>query len=489
MKKSRPDPLDSPRDFRVDEMFFSTTDRRGIILSGNEVFIRISGYPAPEMIGQPHNFIRHPDMPRTIFRLVWNYLKLGQAVAGYVKNLAADGRYYWVVAIFSPLQDGFLSIRFKPSSELHAVVESLYGELGRLERDSGSAGMDVAEKRLLAVLVELGFTDYDAFMAAMLHSELKSRDVTIASRRAKLLPAQIATVGTRGAAQLQAIYERYQDTYRQINRLYDELDEFARLQRELHTGFAGISNLTHEFRIVALNVTIKSAQLGESGRCIGVISAYLVELSARIFSISSKLAARIRPVGAGLQSVIFNLAAARLKLEMIMLFCHELATAGPRHGVDRRNVYELQASFDATIRAAVQGLLTAETALRGFGSHAEEFRRLTLTMQVVQLGGAVEASRLLDDGSLAQTFRDVRGQTEASKSKLDALADVIAAFDQLASAAPAITKKITEANEHTRIDLQEFLALLDQPPALGPAATVSVPASAAANSLPAIQTE
>ena len=162
-------------------MFFSTTDRKGVIRSGNEVFVRVSGYALDELLGQPHNIIRHPDMPRAVFRKLWQQLHDGRAIAAYVKNLARDGCYYWVVALITPLDGGFLSIRFKPSTPLLAKVEKLYAAMRAAERAHGDkggqarAGMDAADRVLAEALAAEGFADYDHFMWAMVHAEMKSR--------------------------------------------------------------------------------------------------------------------------------------------------------------------------------------------------------------------------------------------------------------------------------------------------------------------------
>lgn len=463
MKKTAANPVDSPREFREHEMFFSTTDRKGVILSGNEVFIRISGYSAAEMVGQPHNIIRHPDMPRAVFRLVWDYLKRGQAVAGYVKNMAADGRYYWVVAMITPLRDGYLSVRFKPTDKLHALIGPLYREMVRIEREAaargepGNRGMDLAAEKLLATLRELGFDSYDAFMTALLHAELKSRDAMIARNRGQFLPAELGASSSAGAARLQAIYRQCQETYRLINRLYAELDQYAGLHQELDEGLANVADRVQEFRLLALNATVKSAQLGDLGRCIGVIAARLAELSSDITRTGGGLDERMRPLAVQVRSAILNLAAARLQLEMLMLFVHELATVASGGGVDSRNVADLQTAFDGTIRQAVEELRATETVLRGLGSLSEEFRKLTIIMQVAQISGAVEANRLKDDGSLAQTFQDVRGQAEHFKQKLGGIAEVIASFVRLAGAAPVIVRQITSSVDLSRKDMEEVL--------------------------------
>ena len=188
---NRPSPLDQSREFRIDEMFFSTTDRKGAIRTGNDVFVRVSGYERAELVGRPHNIIRHPHMPRAVFRLVWQYLLGGAPVAGFVKNLAKDGRYYWVVAYLTPIDGGFLSIRFKPSSQLLPAVEAVYDELRRGEQEAEAGGlsreaaMDAAAQQLQRALSKYGFDGYEAFMRTMLHEELKSRDAQLAQQRRK----------------------------------------------------------------------------------------------------------------------------------------------------------------------------------------------------------------------------------------------------------------------------------------------------------------
>ena len=129
MKKIDKALVNSPRTFEPWELFFSTTDQKGVITSCNDVFVRVSGYPAEDLLGKPHSIIRHPDMPRCVFKLLWDYLLSGKAIGAYVKNLASTGEYYWVYALVTPIDDGYLSIRVKPVSAYFAKVEGLYKQL------------------------------------------------------------------------------------------------------------------------------------------------------------------------------------------------------------------------------------------------------------------------------------------------------------------------------------------------------------------------
>jgi len=99
----------------------SETDTKGIITFANRKFCEIAGYTPAELKGQPHNIIRHPDMPKAAFAQMWETIKSGQSWNGIVKNLRKDGLYYWVETEISPVRDdegnitGYIAAR-KPAS-------------------------------------------------------------------------------------------------------------------------------------------------------------------------------------------------------------------------------------------------------------------------------------------------------------------------------------------------------------------------------------
>ena len=160
--------------FGLDETFFSRTDDRGVIKSGNYVFYRVAGYEWTEMLGAPHKLIRHPDMPKGVFWLLWDTLKKGRSMGAYVKNRAKDGLHYWVYAVVVPCEGGYLSARIKPSSPLRDQVEAEYAALLRAERDEGLSPEQSAN-RLRERLQALGFEKYHHFAAHALSTELGAR--------------------------------------------------------------------------------------------------------------------------------------------------------------------------------------------------------------------------------------------------------------------------------------------------------------------------
>jgi len=109
----------------------SETDSKGIISFANEDFCKVAGYTVEELMGQAHNVVRHPDMPKAAFKSLWDTVQKGETWTGYVKNATKDGGYYWVYATVYPFETctgskGYLSCRRKPSREEIEEHETLY---------------------------------------------------------------------------------------------------------------------------------------------------------------------------------------------------------------------------------------------------------------------------------------------------------------------------------------------------------------------------
>ena len=117
----------------LDEYAFlvSETDSKGVITIANDDFCKIAGYTVDELLGKPHNIVRHPDMPKVAFKSLWDTVKKGEIWTGYVKNKTKDGGYYWVFATVYPFETcdgtkGYLSCRRKPSRIEIEKHEQLY---------------------------------------------------------------------------------------------------------------------------------------------------------------------------------------------------------------------------------------------------------------------------------------------------------------------------------------------------------------------------
>lgn len=123
-----------------DELIISRTDFSGKITYVNETFAEISGYETHELIGKPHNVIRHPDMPKSAFADMWETLERGDTWEGYVKNLRKDKGYYWVFARMSTvIKDGkpveYKSVREPVSYAKKIEMQNLYDEMRAKEEN------------------------------------------------------------------------------------------------------------------------------------------------------------------------------------------------------------------------------------------------------------------------------------------------------------------------------------------------------------------
>ena len=140
-----------------DELIVSRADFSGKITYVNETFADISGYEPNELIGQPHNVIRHPDMPKSVFAGLWDTIKNGDVWHGYVKNCRKDGGYYWVFAYITADYDqrgkivGYSSFRRKPSRAAIDAIEPVYKLLIDAEK---KGGMEASGKLLTSFLEE-----------------------------------------------------------------------------------------------------------------------------------------------------------------------------------------------------------------------------------------------------------------------------------------------------------------------------------------------
>jgi len=127
--------------FPASELIVSKTDLKGRLTYANALFRKVAGYRESELIGQPHSIIRHPDMPRSVFRLLWDTIEDRREIFAFVKNMARNGDHYWVFAHVTPSFDakgtmtGYHSNRRAPDRQmLETTIIPLYAEVLRIER-------------------------------------------------------------------------------------------------------------------------------------------------------------------------------------------------------------------------------------------------------------------------------------------------------------------------------------------------------------------
>jgi len=446
--------------FGMDELFFSTTDAKGHITACNPVFIRIAGYPPDEMMGRAHNIVRHPDMPRVVFRILWEHLQAGETVAAYVKNRTAEGRPYWVLATASPITGGHLSVRFKPSGPHFPVVEELYRELLAAERAVEDAGgkraeaIEVSAALLQERLNGLGLPDYGAFMRAFLPVELQSRERALDGspywERLWGPPQRALRVG--GGADVPALLDAFREAYRRMRRLFDGLREYEALGATL----AGRSrDLTGDTRLLSLNAMLGASRLGDAGAALAVVAGLIGAEAERTGSVSEDLNRNADALAGLIADQSFRVSVGRLQAEMAVFFGLE-AIAG---GVDADR--EIRLLADALTRsvgtiAAVTTTLTE--GLSAVTTQLESVADLLKTLAVLQLNGTIEASRVESAGALRQLFSEMRERLDEVRGEIDDLAVVASGSDLRRTGADAAATQAAIGRIADHLDESELAA-------------------------------
>jgi len=147
----------------------SETDKNGIITQANDVFQEVAGYTESELIGANHNLVRHPDMPRAAFNLVWSTIKEGKEISAFVINQAKNGDHYWVLATITPTANGYHAERVAPNpATINDIIAPLYKQMRDKEAETNfdDAGMEASTRILLSVLDEKGLS-YDELINAL----------------------------------------------------------------------------------------------------------------------------------------------------------------------------------------------------------------------------------------------------------------------------------------------------------------------------------
>jgi aerotaxis receptor len=434
--------INEPREFAIEELFFSTTDRKGRIRRANRVFERISCFKWNELENRPHNIIRHPDMPRAIFQLFWEYLHRGQPIVAYVKNLAKDGRYYWVVALAAPAGDGYVSVRFKPSSPLFETVKNLYSELRSLEagieNDSNDrkAAMLESRKLLSTKLQALGFDDYSVFMETILKQEMRSREAKL---RHEERPRPEFSSVYAGHASIG--FEAIQNTARALDQLLDilkilfrDLELYVEINEGVRSKSEILTDIAESLRVSALNGAIEADRLGSGAVGLRPVLDWLRTFSGEITQGGARLSTALLDLIKEVDRVVFGLTAAKLQIEMTATFAHELEELAIAGHLDEQDpmiqgaISCLHVSSCETLRRAMGNLHAVKGKLKDLSDSQMKLLESSRFLRPLYLTGKIEMA----DGAgpkLERVFREVSEQLNETIVNLNGLKNLLLDLD------------------------------------------------------------
>jgi hypothetical protein len=411
-------PIDRESPFDVSELFFSVTDRKGIIRAGNDVFVRVSKHPEDELIGSPHNIIRHPDMPRAAFRLLWDHLLRDLPIAAYVKNMAADGSYYWVMACVVPCGDGFLSVRLKPTSKLlTAAVIPVYAEVRAMEirmEQAGTPRREVAERsgvRLLEMLADAGFPDYGSFIRMALPQEIRAREEALGRRGER-------ASGARGiAADLRVAGRRLDD-------VFAGLEGYASANASLGSSADFIHGLADDVRLNATNGLIAASKLTEGGATLGAVAREMSRCASGMATAADAFSGVARPAMGLLHDLDFRISLAKAQLDMATFFADERAASAHDAGTTDRRAQSLEMLLGC-LRREVDGLLDALRRLdenfADLAARTDDIGLTLTTLGALHVAGRIEVASVSGSHGFTVLFDQVRHQLERADPHMASL--------------------------------------------------------------------
>lgn len=162
------------RKFDTNQIIVSKTDTDSRIIYANDTLINISGYTEEELLGKPHNLIRHSNMPRAVFKVLWDRIKAGNEAFAYIVNRCKNGDYYWVFAHVTPNLDaggkivGYHSCRRVPKAAALDVLKPFYAKLRQVEtQPDAKLGLTQSEAMVAELCQSYGMKSYDHFIITL----------------------------------------------------------------------------------------------------------------------------------------------------------------------------------------------------------------------------------------------------------------------------------------------------------------------------------
>ena len=419
-------PRNEERPFEFNELFFSTTNWRGVIESGNEVFVRVAGYTdLAELVGRPHSVIRHPHMPRAVFKLLWDYLGSGRGIAAYVKNLATDGRYYWVMALAVPTPAGYLSVRFKPSTAYFDLIRRLYPELLELEAAHADRkeGMEAAQVRLMEVVREAGFLTYDDFMQTALAAEMAARYAHLGPAATSALVPRASAGTISPASTLLFTLHTVRRAEAQLQDLFVHAEVFLELIKKLDARALFLRKLSRKIQLLSMNALIASCQMQEAGRGLAVVTDNLAWFSREGNAAIDEMTGGMRTLSSTLRETSFTVMSAKLQAEMSILFAEELLrTEGTVDEARRRRTLLdldiLVASFTESTTRMLASLPANRKPIQDLLREGNRLNEAVMMLLSVHVIGRVEAAQVSQNGHFQTLFDEVLLQLQAAQNEM-----------------------------------------------------------------------
>jgi aerotaxis receptor len=404
--------------FDINELFFSITTHDSTILSGNEVFIRISGYTKEEVIGQFHNVIRHSNMPRVLFKIIWETIQELQPIAGYVLNRTKSGEHYWVFAALFPLRDRYVSIRIKPTSRFFGYAQELYPVFLAAE---SRGGMEASEALIPEVLNSIGYQSYHQFMSDALLEELKGRKDVVSFEPSHSSAERSAFPFFQ---HLRTIHGYTKELMEKYDGWFEKIDLFIQVRSVFEEKSLILRQVAREVVFLSLNASVSSYKVENGGETFGILARDVRTNAKENDELIAKIDCLVQELSGSLNALVFSVSGIRLQSEMLTYFISELLC-------ENCNVehHEIEENMDTLISLVAQYAkktdelqLTLERQIQEILKNLDQLEQQIMYLGYIQVYGIIEAAGSQNETvSFEGIFSQLKTLIQKTSTELEAM--------------------------------------------------------------------
>ncbi len=367
------------QEYSILDLLVSRTDKRGVIVSANEVFQRVAGYDSDSLIGAPHKLVRHPEMPKGVFWYLWHCLQNDTPVGAYVRNRSSDGGYYWVLATVTPLSDGYLSMRLKPDTAALAFIEGLYGQMLEREKD-GATSPEQSADFLQELLKAQGFDSYSSFMSKQIAEAITARDTR---KRTGTLPA------------------------------ITHLSSMAYTWQSVSAACSTVFDAYRDFRNTPMNMQIQAGHLRDAGVALGVVASNFATIAGQINADITRFANEVSGVSSRIDDALTTGCMLSLLVETQAVLSREGSTTDEEMAI-------LTQQEALGQRRVASSITDVQRQLDTFLSSSELVRRQLSAFSVTRVMCAIENAQIenIAQGNVAAIIEELRAFQQTADQNL-----------------------------------------------------------------------